>query len=132
MVGAALMAGGCGGDEPDPAEPADSRDGRATVVTDEKFQDVVLEADGLVIVFFTAPWSGPDRVIAPSVDEIAAERTDVRIVKLNVDENPRTAARYEILSIPTLLFFRDGKVAGQIVGAVPKKRIEDKIDAALR
>lgn len=124
--------GGCGGDGESPAKPDDSRDGRVTVVTDASFQDVVLEAGGPAVVFFTAPWSGPDRVIAPSVDEIAAEREDIRIVKLDVDANPRTAGRYEILSIPTLLMFRDGKVAGRIVGAAPKKRIADQIDAAFR
>jgi thioredoxin 1 len=100
-------------------------------VTDANFQAEVLESDTPVLVDFWAPWCGPCRVIAPHLEELAAEKPELRIVKLNVDENPATAAQYNVMSIPTLLLFKHGQVAKQIVGALPKKRLEEEIEPVL-
>lgn len=100
-------------------------------VTDANFQAEVLESGTPVLVDFWAPWCGPCRVIAPHLEELAAEKDDLRVVKLNVDENPATAAQYNVMSIPTLIVFKHGQVAKQIVGALPKKRLEEEIEPAL-
>ncbi|MBA2439157.1 MAG: thioredoxin [Thermoleophilaceae bacterium] len=100
-------------------------------VTDVNFQAEVLEAADAVLVDFWAPWCGPCRVIAPALEELDGERDDVTIVKLNVDENPVTAARYGVMSIPTMLLFKDGQVAHQIVGALPKHRLLQELEPAL-
>ena len=103
-----------------------------TDVTDNNFQAEVIEHDKPVLVDFWAPWCGPCRVIAPSLEEIADEQSDsLRIVKLNVDENQQTAARYGVMSIPTLLVFKNGEVAKTIVGALPKKRLVQELEPAL-
>jgi thioredoxin 1 len=103
-----------------------------TDVTDNNFQAEVIESDKPVLVDFWAPWCGPCRVIAPSLEEIADEQADsLRIVKLNVDENQQTAARYGVMSIPTLLVFKNGEVAHTIVGALPKKRLVQELEPAL-
>ena len=103
-----------------------------TEVTDNNFQAEVLEHDKPVLVDFWAPWCGPCRVIAPSLEEIADEQAEqLRIVKLNVDENQQTAARYGVMSIPTLLVFKNGEVAHTIVGALPKKRLVQELEPAL-
>jgi thioredoxin 1 len=100
-------------------------------VTDANFQAEVIEADQPVLVDFWAPWCGPCRVVAPVLEEINAEREDLRVVKLNTDDNPQTAANYEVLSIPTLILFRDGQIAKKVIGAMPKKRLEAEIEPAL-
>jgi thioredoxin 1 len=100
-------------------------------VTDATFQNEVIEADGPVLVDFWAPWCGPCRVVHPILEEISNEREDLRIVSINVDENQQTAAQYEILSIPTLLLFRDGEIAKRVIGALPKKRLEAELEPAL-
>ena len=100
-------------------------------VTDGNFQAKVIEADGPVLVDFWAPWCGPCRVIAPSLEEINSEREELTVVKLNVDDNQNTAARYDVMSIPTLILFRNGEIAKKIVGALPKKRLEQEIEPAL-
>ena len=105
--------------------------GAITDVTDANFQAEVLESPEPVLVDFWAPWCGPCRVIAPALEEIVEERDDLRVVKLNVDDNQQTAARYNVLSIPTLILFRDGEVAKQIIGAMPKKRLVQEIEPAL-
>ena len=105
--------------------------GAITDVTDSSFQAEVLESPEPVLVDFWAPWCGPCRVIAPALEEIIEERDDLRIVKLNVDDNQQTAARYNVLSIPTLILFRNGEVAHQIIGAMPKKRLVQEIEPAL-
>ena len=102
-----------------------------SAVTDNNFQAEVIESDTPVLVDFWAPWCGPCRVVAPVLEEIAAERDDVRIVKLNVDENQQTAAQYEVLSIPTMILFRNGQVATKVVGALPRKRLEAQLEPAL-
>ena len=100
-------------------------------VTDNNFQAEVLEADKPVLVDFWAPWCGPCRVIAPSLEEIAEERDDLRIVKLNVDDNQTTAARYDVMSIPTLIVFKNGAPAHKIIGALPKSRLVQELEPAL-
>ena len=105
--------------------------GSITEVTDNNFQAEVLENDKPVLVDFWAPWCGPCRVVAPVLEDIASERDDLRIVKLNVDDNQQTAARYNVLSIPTLILFRNGEVAHQIIGAMPKSRLLQEIEPAL-
>jgi thioredoxin 1 len=105
--------------------------GAITEVTDNNFQAEVLEAETPVLVDFWAPWCGPCRIVAPHLEELAGERDDLRIVKLNVDDNPQTAATYNVMSIPTLLLFKHGQVAHQIIGALPKSRLIQEIDPAL-
>lgn len=99
--------------------------------TDSNFQAEVIESENPVLVDFWAPWCGPCRMVAPVLEEIADERPDLRIAKLNVDENQQTAARYEVLSIPTLILFRNGRVAKKVIGAYPKKRLEAELEPAL-
>ena len=99
-----------------------------TDVTDNSFQAEVLESDTPVLVDFWAPWCGPCRVVAPALEEIASQRDDLRIVKLNVDENQETAAKYGVMSIPTLIVFKNGQPAHTIVGALPKKRLEAELE----
>jgi thioredoxin 1 len=105
--------------------------GTLTEVTDSNFQAEVLEADRPVLVDFWAPWCGPCRVVAPVLEELAGEREDLRIVKLNVDENQQTAARFEVLSIPTLILFKAGEPVKKVIGAYPKKRLEAELEPAL-
>ena len=105
--------------------------GKLPDVTDATFQADVIEAEGAVLVDFWAPWCGPCRVVHPVLEEMDAERDDLKIVSLNVDENQQTAARYEVLSIPTLILFRDGAEAKRIVGALPKRRLEAELEPAL-
>ena len=105
--------------------------GKLEDVSDNSFQNEVLEAENPVLVDFWAPWCGPCRVVHPILEEIQAEREDLRIVSINVDDNQQTAARYEILSIPTLLLFRDGEIVKRVIGALPKKRLEAELEPAL-
>ena len=105
--------------------------GKLPDVTDANFQAEVLESDQPVLVDFWAPWCGPCRVVHPILEEMAAERDDVRIVSLNVDDNQQSAARYEVLSIPAMSLFRNGAEAKRVVGALPKKRLEAELEPAL-
>ena len=100
-------------------------------INDGNFQAEVLEATGPVLVDFWAPWCGPCRVIAPSLEEIEEENEDLTVVKLNVDENQVTAARYDVMSIPTLILFRHGEIAHKIIGALPKSRLVKELEPAL-
>ncbi len=92
----------------------------------------VIGAGGVVLVDFWAVWCGPCRMVAPTVEELAKEyEGKIKVVKLNTDENPDIASKYKIMGIPTLMFFKDGNKVDQIVGAVPKSQLKDKIDSLL-
>jgi thioredoxin 1 len=105
--------------------------GKLPDTTDANFQADVLESDSPVLVDFWAPWCGPCRVVHPILEEMLAERDDLRIVSLNVDDNQQTAARYDVLSIPTLILFKGGEEAKRVIGAMPKKRLEAELEPAL-
>lgn len=101
-------------------------------VSDANFDAEVLKATGPVVVDFWAEWCGPCRMIAPALEEIAgALGAKVKIVKLNVDENPATASKYGIMSIPTLMIFKNGELASRQVGAAPKQKLEQWITATV-
>ena len=100
-------------------------------VTDNNFQAEVLESETPVLVDFWAPWCGPCRIIAPSLEELNDEIDNLRVVKLNVDENQQTAAQYDVMSIPTLIVFKNGQPAKKIIGAMPKKRLQQELEPAL-
>jgi len=100
-------------------------------VSDASFEADVLKAEGAVVVDFWAEWCGPCKMIAPALEEIAgAMHGKVKIVKLNVDENPATAAKYGIMSIPTLMLFKNGELASRQIGAAPKQKLEAWISGA--
>ena len=105
--------------------------GSINEVNDSNFQAEVLEADSPVLVDFWAPWCGPCRMVAPVLEEMAGERPELKIVKLNTDENPQVSAKFEVLSIPTLILFKSGQVAAKVIGAMPKKRLEAELEPAL-
>jgi thioredoxin 1 len=102
------------------------------MISDADFDEKALNAEKPVLVDFWAPWCGPCKAIAPILDQIAAEKGDrVLIFKCNVDENPGTATRFGIKSIPTLLFFNRGELADQVVGMIPRNRVDETLDKLL-
>ena len=109
--------------------PLDEAAAGPVVLTDATFDEGI--RSGAFVVDFWAAWCGPCRIIAPVIDALAAERTDVRFAKLNVDENPRTSARFGVQGIPLLIFFRNGVEAGRVTGAVPRGQIEAAIQRYL-
>jgi thioredoxin len=101
-------------------------------VTDATFDRAVLKASGPVVVDFWAEWCGPCRMISPALEEISNSLNGkVTILKLNVDENPATAAKYGVMSIPTLMLFKGGQLASRQVGAAPKQKLEQWITASV-
>lgn len=99
----------------------------AVTVTDADFESVVEQNAGLTVVDFWATWCAPCRMIAPVLEQLAEEYAGkAKVAKLDVDTNVRTASRFQVRSIPTLLFFKDGKVVDQVIGAVPKQQLELK------
>jgi thioredoxin 1 len=97
-------------------------------VTDATFEDEIIKSDKLTVVDFWAVWCGPCRMIGPVIEELAGEYDeDVKFTKVNVDENQKFAGQFGIRSIPSILFFKDGKVVDNVIGAVPKGTLDDKI-----
>ncbi len=106
--------------------------GNAIAVKTDTWDQEVLKFSGSVLVDFWAVWCGPCQMIAPMIDELSVEyQGKLKVCKLNTDENPDLASRYQIMGIPTLLFFKDGKVVDKVVGAAPKKQLKEKIDRIL-
>ena len=104
----------------------------ASAVTDSSFQGDVLESDVPVLVDFWAPWCGPCRMVAPVVEEIAEQyEGQIKVVKLNTDENPQVASQYGIRSIPTLMIFKGGQRVDMVVGAVPKTTLANTLEKYL-
>lgn len=99
----------------------------AVNINQANFQNEVIDSDRPVLLDFWAPWCGPCRMVVPIVEEIAAERSDVKIGKVNVDEQPELARQFGVMSIPTLVVMRDGKIVRQAVGAQPKPQILDML-----
>ena len=105
---------------------------KMVTITDGNFESEVLKSSQPVLIDFWATWCAPCRAIAPVVEALAAEyQGKLKVGKVNIDEHPKTPTTYDVRSIPTLLLFKDGKVIGQIVGAVPRPKIEDLIKKAL-
>lgn len=101
-------------------------------ITDQNFEDEVLKSDIPVVVDFWAPWCGPCRMIAPTTEKLSEEyEGKIKLCKLNVDENPHTAMKYQVMSIPLLLFFQAGQKVDESLGAVPESMIRPKVEALL-
>lgn len=96
-------------------------------ITNQNFNEEVLQSDKPVLIDFWASWCGPCRMIAPIVEEIAEERSDIKVGKINVDEEPELATRFGIMSIPTLVLMKDGEMVNKLVGARPKNQILDML-----
>jgi len=102
----------------------------AEAVTTDTFDGDVLQSDTPVLVDFWAEWCGPCHAIAPVLDQIADERSDLKVVKLNIDEEPEIAQRYGVMSIPTLILFKGGEPSAAAVGAMPKSMLEERLGLA--
>ena len=101
-------------------------------VTVDSFEQEVIKSEIPVVIDLWAPWCGPCKALTPTLESVAADyEGKVKVVKLNIDDNPSIAAQYQVMSIPTLLFFKGGKVESQVIGLVGKDKIAGKIDAML-
>ncbi len=106
--------------------------GTTLAVTDATFEDEVLKADKLVIVDFWATWCGPCKMIAPILEDIAGEFSDsLKVTKVDVDSNNAVAAKFGIMSIPSLIFFKNGEEIDRVIGAIPKSQLESRVNKAL-
>ena len=116
------------------ATSSGEQDSKPVMITDQTFERDVLQASGRpVLVDCWAPWCGPCRMVGPIMDQLAAESAGrYRIAKLNVDDNPQTASRFNIASIPTMLIFKDGKLIDRLIGAQPKQAIAERLQVAMR
>ncbi|HET8782015.1 MAG TPA: thioredoxin [Pyrinomonadaceae bacterium] len=116
------------------AAAAGAQDSKPSIITDQSFErDVIQESGRPVLVDAWAPWCGPCRMIAPTIDQLAAESQGrYKITKLNVDENPMTASRFQIASIPTMLIFRDGQLVDRLIGLQSKPAIAERLRAAAK
>ncbi|MHB8769943.1 MAG: thioredoxin [Syntrophales bacterium] len=103
-----------------------------TTVNDANFEEEILKGDKPALVDFWAPWCGPCKALGPLVEDLADQyHAQVKVAKVNVDENPKTAASYGVRSIPTVLLFKEGKVLDTLIGLVPKDRLENFLKKAL-
>ena len=131
-IGSVARCGKCGEQLPVSSNGPQAATNKPLIVTDASFQSDVLGARGVVLLDCWAPWCGPCRMVGPIMEQLAAESNGrYRIAKLNVDENPRTAAQYQIQSIPTMLIFKDGKLIDRILGAQPKQAIAQRLSSAV-
>ena len=109
-----------------------AENGKTVTITDDNFATEIESTDGLAMVDFWAAWCGPCRMVAPIVEQLAEDYDGkLKVGKLDVDANIRTASRFNVRSIPTILFFRDGQVVDQVIGAVPRPALESKIKQLL-
>ena len=107
-----------------------SQDAKYVTLTDANFAQEVLQSDKPVLVDFWATWCGPCRIVAPTIEQLAAEYAGKAVIgKVDVDHNPQISMNFGVRSIPTLLFFKDGQVVDQLIGAAPKKMLASKLDA---
>ncbi|MFH0847493.1 MAG: thioredoxin [Chloroflexota bacterium] len=103
-----------------------------TEITDKTFEDEVIKSNLPVLVDLWAPWCGPCRMVAPVVEKLSSEYDGkVKFCKLNVDDSPETPGKYHVMSIPTLMFFKGGKVVDTVIGAVPERALKPKLDSLL-